>query len=540
MNKLHLSNIKGQVISCLQAYIVEVILGLCFFIMYMIGNISSYSDYLAWRYIPAMFPSLFVITYSFNYLFRGKKRVIYYLSLLTLIPLLLLSGHLGKFVNSAAFGFTLLLTAFVLLGFRKAKDNRAFASHSVEIVVNLLFAFFVGMLLMGVITAIFHSINYIFDLNISIHVIETVFRFILFIFIPLLFCSLQQEQEEKNNWQTLPGIVQFVLNFILSPGIILYTGILYVYFISILARWDLPKGGVAYMVMAFIAVSLVGKMAQLIVSQKYYEWFYRSFGYLAIPPLILFWVGTAQRICDYGLTELRIYLLAAGILMSVYIFLLQSKRLCNYRAMLLISSVAIILLTYIPGVSARSLGILSQSHRMKQLALELSLWDTATGKLIHTDIFKPKDSLQTEKVRQLNSSYEYLIDENSKKEVVSQYGKNNLDEVLKVADIKYYQCPVTDLSVVDYQHYLAGCRLFYDTENMLNVKQNEHLLLKINMNEHFAKYKEEMGLWNKEALAITPFCLKNDSCLVVVKTIIRDRDGNYEIEQSDDLVVFCK
>lgn len=539
MKKLQLSAIRQQVISCLQNNLVESILGLCFFVFFIISDSLPYEESRGWRDMPFMFPTLFVLTYSCHYLFTGKKALIYYLSILSVVPLVLLSDQLKDFTNSSAYGFTLILTLFLLLGFKKTDDNTSFARHSVKLLVNGAFSIAIGLLLIGAVAAIYFSVVYIFDWNSTEDFIEYVAHFTFYLFVPLFFCQLQQE--EDTDWENLPHVIQFVLNFILSPGIIIYTAILYIYFLTIAVHWELPKGGVAYMVMAFIIVSMAGRMAQLIVSQRLYDWFYRPFGFIAIPPLVLFWIGTLHRIYTYSLTESRVYLLAAGILMTLYVFFLYSKRLGSYRLMLLISSSVIILLTYIPGISAHNIGIRSQIHRLQRMASELSLWDAATGKLVDTEAFQAKDSLQKYTIRQLDDCYVYLENTLGREAAIARFGVNNLVlEPDNNDESAYFSCPNNDINIEGYNQFLPNCRIIVSKEDKMEVWSKDRLLLEADTQAHFEKYKKEMASWGRNAENIEPFCFRNDSCLVVIDAIVRLENREYKLRDYGDVLVFEK
>lgn len=538
MKKLLLPIIRKQVVACLQANPAEAILGICFFVFFIISESLPYPDKEVWINMPFMYPSLFVLVYSSHSLFSGKSSFVYYLSLLSLIPLILLSGYLKEFIDSPAYGFTLLLTAFLLLGGKKTADNTSFAQHSVRLFIHALFAVIIGLLLIAIVAAIYHSVIYIFDWNRSGSFIDYVAHFTFYLFTPLFFCHLQQE--ESTDKEALPGLMQFVLNYLLSPAILVYTVVLYLYFIVIVVHWELPKGGVAYMVMAFFLFSMAGRMSQLIVSKRYYDWFYRPLGFIAVPPLILFWIGTIYRVYMYSLTESRVYLLAAGVLMTLFVFFLYNKRLGSYRLMLLISALAIVVLTYIPGISARSIGISSQASRMESLARNLSLWDVRTDKLAGTENFQQKDSVLLNQAHELNACYDYLEKEQGREKVILKWGRNHLNKILQEAIPAYFDRPNGEIDIKGYNRYLSGCRISMSCEDTLKVMCGERLLLSVEGKSHFALYKDKMALWDKEALDIEPFCFKNDSCMVVIGSLTRTKSGEYTLSGSGDVQVFCK
>jgi hypothetical protein len=221
-------------------------------------------------------------------------------------------------------------------------------------------------------------------------------------------------------------VLRLILNFILSPAVIIYTVILYTYFIKIVFEWNLPKGGVAWMVMGFIAVALIGRVAQSILSQRYYDWFYRRFTIIAIPPLIMYWIGSIYRIRLYSFTESRFYLMVAGVLMTLFVLMLWKERTRRYQLMALIFGSAIILFTYIPGISAKSIGLSCQKQRLDQLISEMKLTDAKTGKLndeIEDMRRIQQDSLLCEQYKDVTSVIEYVRDEIGTDEFKKQYGE---------------------------------------------------------------------------------------------------------------------
>ena len=173
-------------------------------------------------------------------------------------------------------------------------DNRSFAAHALHVATQLFFGLVIAGVLYLAVLAITASFLYIFGIKEPPRLFQHIFQFIAFVVTPQVCCTLIRQDEDKVEEPF--KILRLILNFILSPAIIIYTVILYTYFIKIAFAWDLPKGGVAWLVMAFITVALVGRVAQSVLSQRYYDWFYRHFTLIAIPPLIMYWIGSLYRI----------------------------------------------------------------------------------------------------------------------------------------------------------------------------------------------------------------------------------------------------
>ena len=115
----------------------------------------------------------------------------------------------------------------------------------------------------------------------------------------------------------------------------------------------------------------------------------------------MYWIGSIYRIRIYSFTESLFYLMVAGVLMTLFVLMLFWKRTRHYQLMALIFGAAIILFTYIPGISAKSIGLNCQKQRLQEVIRELKLTDATTGKLIDKiDMTRIKqDSLLCEKYR---------------------------------------------------------------------------------------------------------------------------------------------
>jgi hypothetical protein len=139
----------------------------------------------------------------------------------------------------------------------------------------------------------------------------------------------------------------------------------------------------------------------------------------------MYWIGSIYRIRLYSFTESRFYLMVAGVLMTLFVLMLFHKRTRRYQLMALIFGAAIILFTYIPGISAKSIGLHCQKQRLTELISELKLTDAKTGKLnddIDTWSIK-QDSMMCERYKDVSSVIKYVRDGIGDKEIEAKYGK---------------------------------------------------------------------------------------------------------------------
>jgi hypothetical protein len=182
---------------------------------------------------------------------------------------------------------------------------------------------------------------------------------------------------------------------------------------------------VAWMVMGFIAVALAGMMAQSILSKRYYDWFYRYFALVALPPLVMYWIGSVYRIQHYGFTESRFYLMVAGVLMTLFVLMLLWRRSRRFQLIALIFGAAIIIFTYIPGISAKSIGRRCQTSRLQQMIVQLKLINPKTGKFVEKLDLEEirKDSLLSDQYRKVCSLIEYVRKDVGRDTFEQQYGE---------------------------------------------------------------------------------------------------------------------
>lgn len=427
-----------------------------------------------------LFPIFFALVYTCNRICIKKLRLLYYLSLFFFVPVLFI--NMEQFMFSISYAFTMLLAFFLLLIHGSRQDNRTFARDSIQTIIHLIVSVFIGHVMVLAISAIIGSLIYIFNFSWH-HWFDYTYLLILFVIIPLIFCHLQ----DKERFKHIPRFMDIIIIYILSPAIIIYTGILYLYFIIIIIHWELPKGGIGYMVLAFIIFALGGKMSQHIISKRYYNRFYNNFSFIAIPPLIIFWIGTVERITAYSFTGSRVYLLAAGVLMTLFTLLLFSKRFGRYQQMLIFSAFCIAILTYIPGISARSIGVSAQEKRFEKYIKKMDLLDPVTHKIkTDIDLSQDTDSLSLKYKQELQECYRYLVKEQGRSAINEKYGINNDFIINYKRDYISLKGEVDVSGYIHYQYFNYNkYSLDVDEKGILTLirSQDNDTIMKYNINE---------------------------------------------------------
>ncbi len=474
--------------------------------------------------ILPLFVPLLVLTFWLH----KVNRWAYVASGFLFLPLMAL--NLKPFLMTYGFGFTYVLAAILLLVGVKRMDNRSFAAHALHVVTQLFFGLVIAGIITAALLAIFASFFYIFGIKEPDNFYIYLWEFVWFFIAPQVCCTLITQGEDEVNEPA--RVLQLILNFILSPAIIIYTVILYAYFIRIVLEWDLPKGGVAWMVMGFVTVAMAGRLMQYVLKQHYYDWFYRNFTWIAIPPLILYWIGSIYRIRLYSFTESRFYLMIAGVLMTLFVLMLLWKRSRRFQLMALIFGAAIILFTYIPGISAKSIGLNCQQKRLQQMISQLKLTDPKTGKFVEKlDLEKiRKDSVLSAQFIETCSLISYVRNDVGRNAFEQQYGEWSWFDSQFAANHEKDDVEENDVEETTYiltsPIYLGEYNMMVPTgdyrlredEGVVKVMRKDSTVLTYPIGERLRKNPKIVD--NPDSL----FVCKNDSLMLVLASVSVEKE----------------
>ena len=525
--KTKIKNILLQLLQSPRKFPVEAAMGLAFFYISVChttdinwssdigGSTNCVVADILWLFVP-----LFVLTFWLH----KVNRWVYVASGLLFLPLMAL--NLRPFLWTYGFGFTYVLAAILLLMGVRRMDNQSFAAHALHVTTQLFFGLVISAVLTGAVIVITGSFLYIFGIDEPNRLYEYIFKFIWFVIAPQVCCTLISQDEYVVKEPA--KVLRLILNFILSPAVIIYTVILYVYFIKIVVTWDLPKGGVAWMVMGFVTVALVGRLMQYVLNQHYYDWFYRHFTWIAVPPLILYWVGSIYLIRLYSFTESRFYLLIAGILMTLFVFMLLWRRTRKFQLMTIIFAAAIILFTYIPGISAKNVGAVCQKARLQQCIKDLNLVFVKTNESAQPLIINEinRDSVLCEKYSEACSVIEYVRNDMGRDAFVAEYGEwewNEYDfryESTNTVAEEEYEC-ANPVYLGEYNIMLPSDDYVLKSEDsILTVERDNKVVLVypindvVRQNQQLLNSPDSLCQWH------------NDSLMLVLSGVYVSTDGN--------------
>ena len=311
---------------------------------------------------------------------RSRWHRLYWVAWAPLVPLFLWPG-VGDWLASAQGVITMaVLSPLALLACRRAADNARFVTDALVYLRAAVLALLFAGVAYGLFEAILWSAAYIFGFDGARWVahLTTDLLFVTFLFAaPTLFLMLLDRWEEARFGQS--HVLEALVNWVVTPAVVVYAAILYLYLLKILLAWSLPEGGVAYLVFGFTMTALLVKALWMQLEKRRGGWFYDRFSLLSLPLVALFWVGVARRVGEYGLTEARIYLLFCGGVMTLCILLFLSRRTGRYRWVVLAALLLFAAAAYVPALEPGPLALRSQSRRAVRIAAELGRLDAAGG-----------------------------------------------------------------------------------------------------------------------------------------------------------------
>ena len=203
----------------------------------------------------------------------------------------------------------------------RAESNSTFWLFNHRLWLGALLALAGGVLLGAGLSAIHATLNLLFGLGLSSRWLERIWTVILGFVAPVSFLAfaprrfndkITEREEQDFTMRAAAALVKFVL----VPLLLVYTAILYAYAVKIALAWELPKGTLAAMVVAYLfvgAVTLLLGFPSRDEGGPLIRFFWRHWVLLVALPVVLLFIAVSRRIADYGLTEERYMIVLVGV-----------------------------------------------------------------------------------------------------------------------------------------------------------------------------------------------------------------------------------
>ena len=357
---------------------------------------------------PVLAPVFAFLSVFIDRLCKGKSSWSW-----ILVPLYVGSCYikaLSGFGNSVA--FTVICAAIIPLCYlwvKRAKEDVPFIRQAGATVWSLIIATVTVSLLAGITALILLTIETLFGADVN-DLMKWMAKFCFTVLLAPIFISIDENRQTDGHSRTL----ETILNWVMTPALIIYTIVLYAYCVKIAVSWKLPDGQVAYMTLAFFIILFLCRAYRNIQEKKPFEWFYKHSWAASIPLFILFWVGTFRRLSDYGCTSARYYLLLSGIVLMLLVIRRERNGHSSFYHYFCIALSAVFLLSIAcPGISHRDISLHSQRNIVAREAARLGLLD-AEGRFVDR-LYECNDSLEAMSYRKIYQAMLFMdnIDEGS-------------------------------------------------------------------------------------------------------------------------------
>lgn len=227
------------------------------------------------------------------------------------------------FVLALLFLLSHLLVAIIPF-LKREKSQVEFWQYNKNLFIHFILSAIFTLVLVGGVNLAIWAVNELFDIHFNFEIYGDVAvtlgitggTLIFLLFSENGFDFLKKESP-------YPMVLKFFTQFVLIPLLAIYLVILYLYSIKILINWELPRGWVSYLVLAY---SVVGLLALLLVhplikddAKSWVKVYSKLFFYTLVPLLVLLFVAIFTRVLAYGFTEPRYFVLALALWLSVVV-----------------------------------------------------------------------------------------------------------------------------------------------------------------------------------------------------------------------------
>ena len=415
-------------------------------------------------------------------------------------------------------GLFMVLHLFVsFLPFFSKGENGDFWEYNRKIFLRLVESIFFAIFLFATLSLALVALDQLFGLNIDSKTYLYLWILLLGIFQSWYFLSKFPDLNYDNKVDTPDRVYLIFTQYLLIPITLIYMSILFAYAIKLGINMSLPQGWVGKLSLSFAVVGVFAYLMNYYNDQfsqlKFVRQFRDHFFTILILPIVLIFISIGRRISDYGMTEQRYLVLAAGIwLLSIAI--LYGLRKNKDLKWIPISLSGIILIALFSGpLSMFSTTISSQKNRLyDSLISQNRLVD---GKLVKITDTKGANTLMDmiqfmddrTDMQFVNEWVEPQISFHNENVIDSSESESNASIVLNALDIENYNGYAQD-NGIEYFNY-------YTTEEWpINIAGYDTLIT-------FYSYKEFNPNANLEQIYLDPndhqfyLMLKNGSKLPV-------------------------
>ena len=320
------------------------------------------------------------------------------------IPAALATSAYILYAPASAFFFlpASFLSIFIAPFLRKEATSQQVWCFNYSLWLHISFTIMCAVILYIGMAAIFASLQFLFGLSIEGSSYFNTWLFVATLFSPV-FAMAGIPKDFSIEKEEYPHLIEILKSYISMPLLLVYTLILYGYIAKIIFLWELPKGGVAYMVSAYGAAGILAYLVTYPLTHKpgIISLFSRYFFFLLIAPLVLLAIGICTRLYEYGITEQRYAIMMCLIwlsLSSAFVIFGNREKAPKF---IFISLVGLLLFSSFGPWSAAYLSEWSQTAKLEKMLVKNKI-------LVNGKIQKAEEKPSNKEQIQISSIVEYL------------------------------------------------------------------------------------------------------------------------------------
>ncbi|MBR8461533.1 DUF4153 domain-containing protein [Campylobacter sp. faydin G-105] len=304
-----------------------------------------------------LFTPLFIIL---SYILRQKKSIYIFSLIIAIIGFCIIDYIDEKpnfYLKDIKFYALYMILSILLLAHKFIRDNEKFVKNAFDTLMAFATAFAISHICYLAIIAVLAGLEYLFDIKVFRSELSLRLYAIAVIgILPTVFFILKERYSFN-----IGVFLSVIVNFILSPLLIIYTAFIYIYTTNIAIFSGLPRGGVSFIVLSYLFIGFIITALNLISAKPKWQLFYRYFAPLSLVPIMLLWFGISRRVGEYGITPERFYLIAISLFATFTICFLHFKRNFSYRLVAVVAALFVIGAVFV--LNAEQISLKSQKAR---------------------------------------------------------------------------------------------------------------------------------------------------------------------------------
>ena len=323
-------------------------------------------------------------------------------------------------------------------------------------------ALYTGVLYMGLALALL-AIEKLFSVKVNYKLYGDLWIVLTGIFNTCFFLAgFPSEYAKLEEEKDYPKGLQIFTQYVLLPILTIYLLILYAYTFKILFTLNWPVGWVSYLVLGF---SVAGILSILLihpirneVSNKWILTFSRFFYFAIFPLLILLFMAIERRVSDYGITELRYFVL----LLALWLLFIAAYFLISKKKSIKVIPQSLCLLAFL--CSFGPWGVFKVSQRSQRYHFVKLMEKNKL--LVNGKAIKATEKIPMKDRKQISSIVSYLLETHGAKSL-QPYFYQNIDSMMKHDSIYAYQQSKKLLELINMEY-----AYYYETDSVENKEIN--------------------------------------------------------------------